>query len=513
MQQHLGGLSINDYRSLLCIDDETIEKGGEEIVNSKGDIGSLLFSAAAGISDLSATLDAARLEADGIFKPRASATQLARYKAAHAQIDKQIKSVDVSASAYRKLKTDYDAALSNEARIEAERSDLVQQKILNQTLLDAIPQLARLTELEQLINPFSDYPEHIDINAEELVDLLKEHDGTHRDVARLSKEFSHTQERLAEISYVEEHVVIAGELQALEDLRIRYRAAQVDLGEQERNYEQSLQDMAEISRDIDESDEPDPLPLVASATILNALETALQKINEADSAVKRETEQVQTLSDASIAAQKACEHTIEQQPEGDGLAQLFIHFNVDELSRQQSAAEQSILDAERACQSALEALTIRGLVFESVTQNDIHSDEVQEQVERWQELSHLLQKLQSDGDSLKSEILSLQTRITQLDAREGVISDEQAKELLAQREQLWLLHKGEFSDHSAQAFEDAMYQLDNVSQLRIAGATEIGMLRQLESGLADAQAKSDVYSSRQSELEREKQSIETKELL
>ena len=43
---HLGGLSETDYRHLLCLDDVTIEKGGEEIVSSKGDIGRLLFSAA-----------------------------------------------------------------------------------------------------------------------------------------------------------------------------------------------------------------------------------------------------------------------------------------------------------------------------------------------------------------------------------------------------------------------------------------------------------------------------------
>ena len=50
---HLGGLSEQDYRQLLCLDDETIERGGDEIVSSNGDVGRLLFSAAAGVSDLS----------------------------------------------------------------------------------------------------------------------------------------------------------------------------------------------------------------------------------------------------------------------------------------------------------------------------------------------------------------------------------------------------------------------------------------------------------------------------
>ena len=51
MASHLCGLSIEDYRNLLCLDDETIERGGEDIANARGDIGKMLFSAAAGVAD------------------------------------------------------------------------------------------------------------------------------------------------------------------------------------------------------------------------------------------------------------------------------------------------------------------------------------------------------------------------------------------------------------------------------------------------------------------------------
>jgi len=44
----LRDLTVEEYRKLLCLDDETIEAGGEEITKSKGEIGKLLFSAAAG---------------------------------------------------------------------------------------------------------------------------------------------------------------------------------------------------------------------------------------------------------------------------------------------------------------------------------------------------------------------------------------------------------------------------------------------------------------------------------
>ena len=49
----LGGLDRNAYQTMFCLDDETLEAGGESILASKGDLGHLLFSATAGLADLS----------------------------------------------------------------------------------------------------------------------------------------------------------------------------------------------------------------------------------------------------------------------------------------------------------------------------------------------------------------------------------------------------------------------------------------------------------------------------
>ena len=41
----LGGLSRESYRAMFSLDDETLEAGGEAILQSRGDLGELLFSA------------------------------------------------------------------------------------------------------------------------------------------------------------------------------------------------------------------------------------------------------------------------------------------------------------------------------------------------------------------------------------------------------------------------------------------------------------------------------------
>src|SRR4051812_11870107 len=59
----LGGINRESYRTMFSLDDETIEAGGESVLASKGDLGQLLFSASAGLADLSRSLVRIRDEA------------------------------------------------------------------------------------------------------------------------------------------------------------------------------------------------------------------------------------------------------------------------------------------------------------------------------------------------------------------------------------------------------------------------------------------------------------------
>ena len=76
---HLGNLQNDEaYRNLLCLDDDTIEEGGKEIVKAKGDMGRILFSAASGVSNLSSVLESAREQAEALYKSRGSKSRMAR---------------------------------------------------------------------------------------------------------------------------------------------------------------------------------------------------------------------------------------------------------------------------------------------------------------------------------------------------------------------------------------------------------------------------------------------------
>ena len=85
---------------MFSLDDETLEAGGESILASKGDLGQLLFSASAGLADLSRSLSDLRTEADGFYKYRARSGELSDLKGRLAALKEERERIDTLASHY-----------------------------------------------------------------------------------------------------------------------------------------------------------------------------------------------------------------------------------------------------------------------------------------------------------------------------------------------------------------------------------------------------------------------------
>ena len=60
----LGDVSRAGFEQMFSLNDDSIEAGGEGILRSEGDLGVLLFSAASGLSSLSAGLKSIQAQAD-----------------------------------------------------------------------------------------------------------------------------------------------------------------------------------------------------------------------------------------------------------------------------------------------------------------------------------------------------------------------------------------------------------------------------------------------------------------
>ncbi|RJF80797.1 chromosome segregation protein SMC [Oleomonas cavernae] len=158
LQSGLGGLGREGYEAMFSLDDETLERGGDSILASKGDLGEMLFSASAGLANLSQQLDTLRVEADGFHRPGGRKGPITDAKARLDDLEARRKDLDVQAGAYNRLQAEQQAA--HDAWMEASRrhGERSRELALVRKLLALLPLRARLQALKAELAPLAAIP-------------------------------------------------------------------------------------------------------------------------------------------------------------------------------------------------------------------------------------------------------------------------------------------------------------------------------------------------------------------
>lgn len=157
---HLAGLSREAYTTMFSLDDESLEAGGESILESRGDLGKLLFTASAGLGHASDVLDKLEAEADGIYRKQAQGTELALLKKRLAELKSQKESIDTLASTYEALEAErveatklHDSSVHDRAVLAARLDVIDRYGRARPMLADRQRKLTRLNELPDIPPP------------------------------------------------------------------------------------------------------------------------------------------------------------------------------------------------------------------------------------------------------------------------------------------------------------------------------------------------------------------------
>ncbi len=155
----LGGMGHEIYASLFHVDNDTLVRGGEDLLQGKGEIGASLFAAAAGISALHRHVAAFEQQAGDIFRPRASSTLLLQELARLRDRERQLHSTLVRPAAHKRLVAELkdlqqqaDEVAKRIAALFRERGDL-------ERLVEVIPLIARRRRLIAQRAELGDVPE------------------------------------------------------------------------------------------------------------------------------------------------------------------------------------------------------------------------------------------------------------------------------------------------------------------------------------------------------------------
>ena len=153
------GLSIEEYRARFSLDERTLERGSDEILEQQGEIGAALFSAAAGLADLGERLERAMAPADAFYLPRKrTGIDLLELKAELERVDVELRERDTDTAAWTEMRSTTDAARAGHAeqealvaRLETERAALARREATASGAVQRRDLLTRLAALEGAI--------------------------------------------------------------------------------------------------------------------------------------------------------------------------------------------------------------------------------------------------------------------------------------------------------------------------------------------------------------------------
>lgn len=491
----LGGIERDAYRTMFSLDDETLEKGGESILASKGDLGQLLFSASAGLSHLSDRLVDLTADADSFYKYRARSGALADLKARLAELKGEREQFDTLATDHARLvdtrdraTVQYDEAVKARAEVQRRVDEL-------RGYLTALPRLTALRSIRTRITPLADIPDAPQAWAVEVPQLQKQEIEMGVKISAVADEIGQLADEVRAVIVDETALRAADRVERLVDLRARYVTAEKDLPERRLQLRELDLAISGILQRVERPEEAEPKRLVLSAATIGRLRDLIE-----------------TRSGIEAANRNASEELAEARRRGDEVAAKLPEGGDDpqvQAERKRAFAELAVVVealrsadhhvrrrlAERGRTAARDALNDRlvalrpwqGTADDLVGMHCPSADALQ----NWK-------VTRGDAVSAKSrcdaEVQRLTTIVRRLEAEKatfasttGVVSNHEAAEVRSQREQAWTAHRRALDTASADTFEAVLRHDDIVTAGRFSHMGELAKLHQTEQALAVAE--------------------------
>lgn len=500
----LGGIDRASYKTMFSLDDDTLEEGGESILASKGDLGQLLFSASAGLSDLSQKLVELKSEADGFYKFRARGGELSKLKAELAELKNERERIDTIASEYARLVEVRDRTGKQYDEAIAERGKTLARKEEIERRLGALPRLAELKRVRALIEPLSAIPDAPLGWAEELPALRREEIELATQANSVASNIDAITEELENIVVDERISGLAGRIDLLVDLRARYVTAEKDIPKLRLRLKEAEFGASRILAQLERAPETKPADLLVGASTIGALRGLMEEwsgIEAARNAADEElAEACRHLEKVDAKLNAASSEIREEKEPAGGIALLTSALALARASDHESRLRL----ARRSRQEHLDTLagqlrTLRPWGGEAKELAELSAPNSGD-IERWKDkiatLENRVDRLDAEIERLEGEQRRHTAEIEAIGKVEGVVSDQEAATLRIAREEAWATHKSTLDAKSAGVFEEAFRRDDIITNSRISNAADVANLNQTGKSLAMVKAELDAAGER-----------------
>lgn len=491
LQASLGGIARGAYEAMFLLDDDTLEKGGEEILESKGDLGRLLFSASAGLSDLSATLDALAGEADAFHRPGARKFALADLKAELDAIDEKRKALDTLAPEHTRLRAEEETARAAWQEAQSEAAAAQARLDAVERLRGALPVAQRLSRIEAELEGLPTLPEppsdwaaaHERLVAEEIAARIRD-EAAQAAVAKLEA-------RLDKLVVDPAALALLPLFAEAKERKSGFDEALKDLPRRRASLEETQTEIAVLVRRLGREDRAAETLVLpdAKAALIRRLTAERSGLAARLAAARDEVEgargrvgEAQAVLDGegsapadAIAALAKVLASIEARDPVGALAAARLRLDT---AREALAQRRAALAPWRGDDAALAALVLppRARIDALVAERE--------------EIAQAHRRAAAETTRCEEEIASRKADLAA--AREtGSVAVEEAAQARAAREAAWAAHRAALDSQSADAFEAALRRDDEVATRRLAAGAAEGRLAEIHQALARLRAEHD----------------------
>ncbi|MEK1927184.1 MAG: AAA family ATPase [Rhizobium giardinii] len=497
----LGSIDRVTYQMMFSLDDDSIEKGGESILKSEGELGALLFSASSGLPDSSAVLSGLKAQADAFYKPQGRKHRLAELKAELDALKDEKSAIDVNAREFAALRKARDvAAERHEAAVKA-RAELRVSLDHARDRIEALPLLARLRGLRAELGAFGDGPEPPAAWHTMLPRLQREEADIS---ARLEQLEIDIDRRAAEIAAIERDgavLALAADIRDLErsGLEARHISAASDLPNRLDERGKIDADVAACLARLGRADVANAATLILPAAVIGRIQGLAQNhsaLNERLVTAVRERQLAREANSDAVKAHAALSKSECSAGSGDPVPLLDVLQSLrqnDCLLRQQ-AANRQLAALEDQLAEKLAALAPCQLDGDGLAALAIPDEsDIAEWTARRTALTEQLKRLDDRIAEETAQVAAEEARLAELTRTGGVAADDVALTLRRERDHAWQVHAAQLDGETARAFETALRKDDEATAMRLARAEDLAQARGLSLSVAERNAKLSVF--------------------
>ncbi|WOS63955.1 AAA family ATPase [Sinorhizobium fredii] len=507
----LGAIDRDTYRMMFSLDDESIEEGGEAILKSEGELGSLLFSASSGLPDSSAVLANLRAEADAFFRPQARKHRLAELKAELDALKSERKTVDINAREYAELRKTLTKARERHDAASQRRAELRVRRDRLRAELEALPLLARLRSAREQLAGSQALPIPPQDWWNDLPGLRRQEIEIATRLRQLDEELARRRMELEGLPRDEQALVLTGRFEALREsaLDARYQTAARDMPTR-------LDELARTSAEIraclirlGEADNPDPVLLVLPTARAARLQELVRQHAGLTEKLASAREELESARRDRTQSERELDRLKGGVADTGGLVErLHVLRQSDCLLRQQ-AASREVDRLEAAIADAMDSLRPFAGDVDELARLPVPAAGV---VATWRAeeaaLSERRMRLNDRIGDERERQAGDEARLAAFAADGAAVDDATAGVLRRRRDQAWQLHRASLDEGTASAFEAALREDDAAVALRLAYAERVAEMRGLALAISERRARLQALETQRTALSEESQRLE-----